>query len=103
MSSTKVRFVESESGVLSLLEIESSRRRALFPKVAAALFALRVQIVRAESRVRRGFRIERLALVELDGAPIGTRRRLQIQTEILASIDSSPPPRRSAYLTQSHH
>lgn len=96
MSSTKVRFVESESGVLSLLEIETTRRRALFPKIAAALFVLRVQIVRAESRVSRCSRVERLAVVELDGAPIGERRRLAIQSEILSAIDSSEvAPRRA--------
>lgn len=70
MSSTKVRFVESESGVLSQLEVETSRRKALFPKIAASLFMLRVQIVRAESRVCRNSRTERLSVVELDGAPI---------------------------------
>lgn len=101
MSSTKVRFVESESGVLSLLEIESTRRRALFPKVAALMFALRVQIVRAESRVLRRSRVERLSLVELDGAPISARRRLEIQTEILATVDATTTPPRRAYLTQS--
>ena len=101
MSSTKVRFLESESGVLSLLEIASTRRRALFPKVAAAMFALRVQIVRAESRVHSGRRIERLCLVELDGAPISARRRLEIQTEILATVEANTLPARRAYLTQS--
>lgn len=101
MSSTKVRFVESESGVLSLLEVETSRRRALFPKIAASLFVLRVQIVRAESRVSRGSRVERLSVVELDGAPISARRRLEIQDEILATIDSSEVLPRRAYLTHS--
>jgi UTP:GlnB (protein PII) uridylyltransferase len=103
MSSTKVRFVESESGVLSLLEIETSRRRALFPKIAAALFVLRVQIVRAESRVSRGARVERLSVVELDGAPISTRRRLEIQNEILTAIDSGEVVPRRAYLTASRY
>ncbi len=99
MSSTKVRFVESRFGVLSLLEIETSRKRALFSRITEALFALRVQIVRAESRVTHTSRIERLALVELDGAPINRERRLLIQSAILGAID----PRRSrhAYLTQS--
>lgn len=101
MSSTKVRFVESDSGVLSLLEVETSRQKALFPKIAASLFMLRVQIVRAESRLSRGSRVERLSVVELDGAPITPRRRLQIQDEILSAIDGSEPLPRRAYLTRS--
>jgi hypothetical protein len=101
MSSTKVRFVESESGVLSFLEVKSSRRKALFPKIAASLFVLRVQIVHAHSRLSGRSRVDRLSVVELDGAPISARRRLQIQHELLSSIDGglAPPPR--PYLTRS--
>jgi UTP:GlnB (protein PII) uridylyltransferase len=96
--STKVRFVESHFGVLSLLEIESTHRRALFLRLTETLFALRVQIVRAECRVTRSSRIERLALVELDGAPIGRERRLAIQSAVLGVVDRRAS---RSYLTQS--
>ncbi|MFO0568812.1 MAG: hypothetical protein U0263_24330 [Polyangiaceae bacterium] len=99
MSNTRVRFVESGSGVLSLLEVEAASGRGLFARVARALYAERVQIVRAESRVAAGLRQERFWVVELDGGPVRPHRRLQIQVEVLASVEGEPP--RAGYLTSS--
>ena len=86
MNDTTVRFVEAESGFLSLLEIETPRRRTVFQRVVEALFALRLQIVRAESRETGPRRVERLWLVEFDGAPIRAGRRLAVQVEILRAV-----------------
>ncbi len=100
MKNTLVRFVESGSGVLSLLEVECERGLGLFGRIAAQLFLMRIQLVRAESRLRNGRRLERLWVVEFDGAPIRPSRRLEIQDEILRAIESVSVPRR-AYLTSS--
>ena len=100
MSHTRVRFVEAGSGILSLLEVDSDHGRGLFGRITAALFLLRVQLVRAESKVLGGRRLERLWVVEFDGAPIRPHRRLEIQTEVLSAVESESATRRS-YLTSS--
>jgi hypothetical protein len=100
MKNTVVRFVESGSGVLSLLEVETERGRGLFGRVSAALFLMRIQLVRAESKLERGRRVERLWLVEFDGAPIRPNRRLAIQDEVMRAVESGPAAPR-AYLTSS--
>lgn len=99
MNQTLVRFVESGSGVLSLLEVECERR-GLFGRITAALFLMRIQLVRAESKLERGRRVERLWVVEFDGAPIKAGRRLEIQTEVMRAVEAEAMPRR-AYLTSS--
>ena len=99
MSNTKVRFVESGSGVLSLLEVEGGKGRGLFARVTRALYAERIQIVRVESRLSAGVRQERFWVVEHDGGPIRPHRRLQVQVEVLASVEGALP--RSGYLTSS--
>jgi len=99
MRDTLVRFVESGSGVLSLLEVECERGRGLFGRITAALFLLRIQMVRAESKLCDGRRLERLWVVEFDGAPIRPRRRLEIQDEVLRALELETVPR--GYLTSS--
>ena len=89
ISETRVRFMGPAKGVLSLLEVESAGRNALLGVLSRALFDLRVQIVRAESRVSSDRRLERLALVEFDGGPISAARRLEIQVGVLDAIDGS--------------
>lgn len=102
MQDTLVRFVESGSGVLSLLEVESDRGRGLFGRIVASLFSMRIQLVRAESKLRAGRRLERLWVVELDGGPIREKRRLEIQDAVLRALEADPAPRpRNAYLTSS--
>ncbi len=100
MKNTVVRFVESGSGILSLLEVETDRGRGLFGRVSAALFSMRIQLVRAESKLERGRRVERLWLVEFDGAPIRPNRRLAVQDEVMRAVESGPAAPR-AYLTSS--
>lgn len=100
MKNTVVRFVESGSGVLSLLEVECDRGRGLFGRIAAQLFLMRIQLVRAESKLQGGRRLERLWVVEFDGAPIRPERRLEVQHEVLRAIESTAVPPR-AYLTSS--
>lgn len=100
MKNTVVRFVESGSGILSLLEVETDRGRGLFGRVSAALFSMRIQLVRAESKLERGRRVERLWLVEFDGAPIRPNHRLTIQDKVMRAVESGPAAPR-AYLTSS--
>lgn len=88
-SETRVRFVGEAKGVLSLLEVESAGRNGLLGVLSRALFDLRVQIVRAESRVSGTRRVERLTVVEFDGAPIGAARRLEIQVGVLQAIEDA--------------
>jgi hypothetical protein len=91
--------VGERRGVLSLLEVETSGAEALFELLTTTLFALRVQIVRAESRLADAGRALRLWLVEFDGAPIGRARRLEIQVEVLRAVEQV---QRRATSVQSH-
>jgi UTP:GlnB (protein PII) uridylyltransferase len=85
---TRVRFVGERHGVLSLLEIETEAHGGLLAVLSRVLFDLRVQLVRVESELAlSGRRRERLWVVEFDGAPIGVRRRLQIQSEVLGAVE----------------
>jgi hypothetical protein len=93
MGSTTVRFLESCAGSLALLEIETPHGFGLFSRLTHALYALEIQVVRAESRVVDGRRVERLFLVELDGTPILSVRRLQIQVEVLRAVGFPNEPR----------
>ena len=86
-----MRFVGEAKGVLSLLEVESIGRSALLGVLSRVLFDLRVQIVRAESRVIGGRRHERLTVVEFDGGPIRAARRLEIQVGVLDAIEGASP------------
>jgi UTP:GlnB (protein PII) uridylyltransferase len=98
MNETTVRFVQGGSGVLSLLEIDTGQGPGALGRLAEALFDLRVQIVRAESRLVEGRTVERLWVVEFDGAPIRPHRRLDIQVSVLRAIESAAL---GGYLTSS--
>ncbi|MBK7582862.1 MAG: hypothetical protein IPI67_22040 [Myxococcales bacterium] len=93
MGTTTVRFLESSAGSLAQLEIETPRGLGFFAHITRALYALEVQIVRAESRVENGRRLERLFLVELDGTPIVSARRLEIQVGVLRAVGTLNNPR----------
>lgn len=89
MTEATVRFLGERCGILSLLEVEASGGQALFAVLARTLFLQRVQIVRAESRcLAPGRHANRMWIVEFDGAPIGKRRRLSIQVEILRAVEN---------------
>lgn len=93
MTETRVRFVSETRGVLSLVEVETDARPALFGVLTRLLFDLRIQIVRAESqKLGRRRRKDQLWVVELDGAPIGHARRLEIQVDVLRAVEQAARP-----------
>lgn len=87
---TVVRFIGGERGDLATLEVETSDRSGLLLALARALFRQRVQIVRSEVRTLGDKVQDRFTVTELDGSPIGSDRRLQIQVAVLSSLESAP-------------
>jgi len=91
-----VRFVADASGGLATLEVETTDRSGLLFSLATALFEQRVQIVESEVRTVDERVFDRFRLVEFDGTPISSARRLEIQVAILSAIEparrSVPPP-----------
>jgi len=87
-----VRFVADESGGLATLEVETLDRSGLLFSLASALFAQNVQIVESEVRTVDGRVFDRFRLAELDGSPITSAHRLEIQVSVLNAIE---PARRS--------
>jgi UTP:GlnB (protein PII) uridylyltransferase len=91
-----VRFVADASGGLATLEVETTDRSGLLFSLATALFEQRVQIVESEVRTVEDRVFDRFRLVEFDGTPISSARRLEIQVAILSAIEparrSVPPP-----------
>lgn len=84
-----VRFIPGTAGILSVLEVRSPRHRSVLPVIQGVLFELRVQIVRAESKVLSEGLVERLHIVEFDGAPIGPRRHLEVQMGVLGTLEAA--------------
>ncbi len=88
-SETRVRFVESPDGGLTVLEVETRDRSGLLSALATALFEKNVQIVEAKVRTRNGEVHDRFSVVELDGSPIDSSRRLDIQVAVLTAVDAA--------------
>ncbi len=92
-----VRFVPDHSGGLATLEVETTDRSGLLFSLASALFGQRVQIVESEVHTDGDRVFDRFRLVELDGAPIDSSHRLEIQVAVLNAIEparrSTPPTR----------
>lgn len=88
MNQANVRFLESPKRILSVLEIQTPLSvPAMRGRLAHLLFDLRIQLVRHEEADMGRRRVERLWLVEFDGAPIVARRRLEVQAAVLAAVD----------------
>lgn len=87
-----VRFGADEAGGLSTLEVETTDRSGLLFTLTSALFAQRVQVVESEVRTVDGKVFDRFRLAELDGSPVSSAHRLEIQVAILGAIE---PARRS--------
>jgi [protein-PII] uridylyltransferase len=85
-SETVVRFLESEDGVLSTLEVETDDRSGLLLALAHALFDQRVQIVESEVKTVGARVCDRFQIVEFDGRPIGPARRLEIQVAVISAV-----------------
>ena len=89
MFNTRVRFVETESRILSRLDVSALAQPRLLRALTDALFNLRVQLVRYETRVS-GERVRaQLYIVEFDGAPISPRRRSAVQAAVMHAIEEA--------------
>lgn len=91
-----VRFGAGEAGGLSTLEVETTDRSGLLFSLTSALYAQHVQVVESEVKTVDGKVFDRFRLAELDGSPVNSARRLEIQVAILNAIEpasrSVPPP-----------
>jgi UTP:GlnB (protein PII) uridylyltransferase len=83
---TRLRFVEGRDGGLPVLEVETADGAGLLLALADALFAQRVDIVRAEVRTEQGKVLDRFMVTEIDGSPISASRRLRLQVAVLGAI-----------------
>ncbi len=92
MPSTRIRFEGDPREGLAVLTVETVDRPGLLLAMCQALFRLRVQIVRSEVRTIDGHVHNRFEVAEFDGAPVGKLRRMQIQVEVLASIEPNHAP-----------
>jgi UTP:GlnB (protein PII) uridylyltransferase len=85
-----VRFVESESGALTVLEIESTHDADLIVEVRRVLYAIGVNVQRVELRPGTARLIGRLHLSDQAGVPIDEDRRLTIQDRVLQVVLAEP-------------
>ena len=90
MNDTAVRFI-GDDGVLSVLEVRATHDGGLLHQLVKRLYELRVQVVRSEAFVTAGQIVERLTVVEFDGAPIDQGRRRAIQCDVLDIVDRHRP------------
>ncbi|HEY6724745.1 MAG TPA: hypothetical protein VI197_11980 [Polyangiaceae bacterium] len=86
---TMVRFIESDDGTFTTLEVETDDRSGLLQALASALFAARVQINSSQVRTNGQRVYDRFKIVEVDGSPISRERRLEIQVAVLGAVDPS--------------
>lgn len=86
---TMVRFLESDDGTFTTLEVETDDRSGLLQSLASALFAARVQINSSQVRTNGQRVYDRFKIVEVDGSPISAERRLEIQVAVLGAVDPS--------------
>jgi len=98
-TNTRVRFLEDDSGALATLEIETENRAGLLLAVSRALYAQQVQVVRSEVHTIGDRVVDRFRVAELDGSPVASERRLEIQVAVLSAAEpakrlnsSSTPP-----------
>jgi [protein-PII] uridylyltransferase len=84
---TQIAFSEASDGT-SVMTIETSDRPGLLLAITRALYRANVQIVASDAATEDGRVIDRFTLLEIDGAPIGERRRRALQTDVLAAVDA---------------
>ena len=86
-SETVVRFIEGSDGVFSTLEVETGDRSGLLLALAQALFQQRVQIIGSQVKTTGTRVFDRFHIVEFDGSPISSTRRLDIQVAVISAVD----------------
>lgn len=96
---SRVRFIEGEDGALTTLEIETDDRSGLLLSLSRTMFAQHVQIISSEVKTVANRVIDRFVVAELDGSPVSSERRLELQVAILSAAEpakrlssASPPP-----------
>jgi UTP:GlnB (protein PII) uridylyltransferase len=82
-----VRFIESDAGQFSTLEVETDDHSGLLQTLASALFQARVQINSSQIRTDGTRVFDRFNILELEGSPISPERRLKIQVAVLGAIE----------------
>jgi [protein-PII] uridylyltransferase len=83
---TFVRFIGDDSGTLSTLEVETADRSGLLLTITSVLSRNDVQIIASMVNTTGALVFDRFQLREQDGAPIGPKRRRQIQQALLAAL-----------------
>jgi hypothetical protein len=89
MTTVRVRFVDEASSILSRLDVEGPHGGDLFELLMQALFNLRIQVVSCEARLDAPRWTAALSLVEFDGAPIGPKRRAEVQATVFGLFDAT--------------
>jgi len=85
---TWVRFEETTDEDPPLL-VQTLDRPGLLLAIARCLFCLDIQIVRSEVDTSHGTAFDRFYLRGFDGRPIPKERRLRIEAEVMAAVESS--------------
>jgi hypothetical protein len=87
-----VRFLEARDGNLSVVEVDVPESWNVGEPLTRALFLMRIQAVFREERRSAGRVVHGLRIVEFDGAPIRTSRRLELQAELLTLLGRAFSP-----------
>jgi [protein-PII] uridylyltransferase len=87
-SATHVWFADELKDGLSELFVETGDRLGILFAVATALFHARVKILRSEATISSGLARDRFLIAEFDGRPIGPVRRQEVQSQVLAAIQT---------------
>jgi hypothetical protein len=80
-----VEFTESQ-GIVVPLEVRSPDGAVSVEDLHAVLFALRVQVIRADEHVEDGRAVQRLAVCEFDGGPLRAPRKRAIVAGVASAL-----------------
>jgi [protein-PII] uridylyltransferase len=83
---TCVTFEDHRDGT-TVLTVEAVDRPGLLLAVTRTVFGAGLQIMGLRATTEEGRAIDRLHVAELDGAPLGSDRRLSLENAILAAVD----------------
>ncbi len=84
---TRIAFSDTRDGPI-VMTIETSDRPGLLLAITRALYRANVQIVASDASTDESRVVDRFTLLELDGTPIGEKRRRALQTDVLAAVDA---------------
>jgi [protein-PII] uridylyltransferase len=84
---TRIALSDARDGPI-VMTIETSDRPGLLLAITRALYRANVQIVASDASTEEGRVVDRFSLLEVDGTPIGEKRRRALQTDVLAAVDA---------------